>query len=110
MQEITDVSDRARTYKRYTELDHAFHQLIVDWSGNSRLRETWKRTNVHVQMARIRYRRADPDLDVSMAEHERIVEVFPDRDGSQLQCLMGQHIDKAKYALLRDLDALKSAS
>jgi len=110
MWEVVNVNDRTKTYKRYTELDRAFHQLVVDCSGNDRLREAWEQINVHVQMARIRYRRADRELDASIAQHERIVGLFPDRNRGQLQRLMGRHIEEAKHALLRDLDELKSAS
>jgi DNA-binding GntR family transcriptional regulator len=106
MWEVVNADDRTKTYKRYTELDRAFHRLVVDCSGNGRLREAWEQINVHVQMARIRYRRADRELDVSIAQHECIVGLFPSGDRSQLQRLMGQHIEDAKHALLRDLDEL----
>ena len=34
MWEVVNVRDRTKTYKRYTELDRAFHQLVVECSGN----------------------------------------------------------------------------
>jgi DNA-binding GntR family transcriptional regulator len=106
MRDAVDVTDRTQTYSEYTELDHAFHRLIVESAGNKHLREVWEQVNVHVQMARIRYRRTDRELDISMAQHEEILQTFSERDPTLLRELMGRHIERAKQALLRDLDEL----
>jgi DNA-binding GntR family transcriptional regulator len=107
MRGLADIQDRSKIYGRYTELDRAFHRLIMEGAGNTQLMQLWEQVNVHVQMARIRYRRTDRDMDVSMAQHEAIARAMPERDPTVLRKLMSYHIERAKNALLRDLDEMK---
>lgn len=107
MRALGEVQDRSETYSQYTELDRAFHRLIIEGAGNSLLVQLWEQVNLHMQMARIRYRRTDRDLDTTIAQHEAIAQAMPERDPAVLRKLMHAHIERAKSALLRDLDEIR---
>jgi len=101
---FTDTEDWSRIYQEYVALDHQMHRLIMEFAGNKQLQQTWEQINMHVQMARVRYRRAEEELDLAQAEHEELLRAFEARDVGTLQGVMSHHIERAKQSLLRDLD------
>jgi len=79
--------------KEYVALDHQMHRLIMEFAGNKSLQQTWEQINMHVQMARVRYRRAEKELDLAQEEHEELLRVFEARDMATLQEVMSHHIE-----------------
>ena len=108
MRQLLDTPDKSQIYPRYTRLDYAFHHLIVKCAESKQLAKLWEQVNAHVQMARIRYRSVDGEIDLSMSQHLEICELFGVRDSDALQQLVGYHISRAKQALLNDLDDLSN--
>jgi DNA-binding GntR family transcriptional regulator len=90
-------------YPEYLNLDHEFHHKIVSLTKNKRLQEAHERENLHAQMARIRYRSFERELNIAQAEHERIVVALQARDAAVLVELISDHLQRAKYSLLKDM-------
>lgn len=90
-------------YPRYLKLDHEFHHQLVALSGNQRLCEAHERENLHAQMARIRYRSYERELDIAQEEHERIIEALLARDPVLVANLLDAHLQRAKRSLLNDM-------
>jgi DNA-binding GntR family transcriptional regulator len=103
LQELIDGQDWAAVYQRHLELDHRFHRLIVESAGNKQLKRLWEQVNVHVQVARIRYRRSYREFDLSMKEHEEILKALEDRSAVRVQHWLGSHIERSKQELLSHL-------
>jgi DNA-binding GntR family transcriptional regulator len=106
---ITSVPDTASIYHEYAQLDHDFHALIVRTAANSVLFKLWDQVHIHVQIARIRYRRGDRSLNLTIKEHGQIVQAFQKRDVDVARTVMGDHIHNAQIALLIDLQNLADA-
>lgn len=100
---LAAVEDRESIYPRYLDLDHDLHQRIVNLSGNSRLQQAHKRENLHAQMARIRYRSAERELEIAQTEHERIMAALWARDGEAAAEEMDAHLKRAARSLLGDM-------
>lgn len=90
-------------YPEYLNLDHEFHHQLVALTKNKRLQEAHERENLHAQMARIRYRSFERELNIAQAEHERIVVALQARDAAVLVELISDHLQRAKYSLLKDM-------
>jgi len=108
LRSFTEIEDWSQIYQEYVALDHQMHRLIMEFAGNKSLQQTWEQINMHVQMARVRYRRAEKELDLAQEEHEELLRVFEARDMATLQEVMSHHIERAKQSLLRDLNGTKS--
>jgi DNA-binding GntR family transcriptional regulator len=101
--DLTVAQDRDAIYPRYLNLDNRFHQRLVALAGNQRLCQAHNRENLHAQMARIRYRRSERELDVAQMEHERIIAALEARDVQTAKAEMDTHLRRAKRSLLADM-------
>jgi DNA-binding GntR family transcriptional regulator len=107
IQELGDLAaaeDRDAIYPWYLTLDHELHRQLVNLAGNERLRQAHERENLHAQMARIRYRRSERELDVAQEEHERILAALRARDVQTARAEMDAHLQRAKRSLLVDME------
>ena len=104
LSDLTAVRDRDAIYPRYLSLDHQFHRQLVALAGNQRLCQIHDQENVHAQMARIRYRRSERELDVAQEEHERIMAALEARDVETAKAEMDAHLRRAKQSLLADIE------
>jgi DNA-binding GntR family transcriptional regulator len=103
--DLAAAEDRDAIYPRYLALDHQLHQELLALSGNQRLVQAHKRENLHAQMARIRYRRSERELDIAQQEHERILSALEARDVKMARAEMDSHLRRAKQSLLNDMGA-----
>ena len=103
LEELAAAPDRDAIYPRYLTLDHQFHQNLVSLSGNERLQQAHKRENLHAQMARIRYRRSERELEAAQMEHQRLVAALEAGDVERAKSEMDAHLQRAKRSLLRDM-------
>jgi len=101
--DLTAAKDRDAIYPRYLALDHQLHQELIALADNRRLRQAHARENLHAQMARIRYRRSERELDVAQEEHERIMAALEARDVETARAEMDTHLRRASQSLLADL-------
>ncbi|MHB8133197.1 MAG: GntR family transcriptional regulator [Anaerolineaceae bacterium] len=90
-------------YPQYLKLDHEFHRKLVALAGNQRLRDAHDRENLHAQMARIRYRSYERELDVAQDEHEQIMAALLERDPIAVKNILDAHLQRAKRSLLKDM-------
>ncbi len=105
---LAAAKDRDAIYPRYLTLDHQFHRQLVALAGNQRLCQAHDQENVHAQMARIRYRRSERELDVAQEEHERIIAALETRDVEATKAEMDAHLRRAKHSILADMGATVS--
>jgi GntR family transcriptional regulator, rspAB operon transcriptional repressor len=108
MQQLADSENISSIYPRYLELDHLFHSKLVAISDNRRLIEVHSRENLHSQMARIRYRRFEPELNLTQEEHVRIIEALECRDTRAAMSEIDAHLKRAKRSLLNDMENFKN--
>ena len=94
--------DWSQIYQRHVELDHELHRMIVEWSGNEQLRRFWEQANVHVQIARMRFRKTSSQLDFAQREHEAILSAFEARDVEALKQVIDRHIERTQDLLRKD--------
>lgn len=102
--QLVQAPNRETIYPRYLKLDRDLHGRIVTLAGNRRLRLSHSRENLHAQMARIRYRRSERELETAQHEHERIMDALVGRDAEAAKAAMDAHLQRAARSLLRDMD------
>jgi len=103
LRQLTDIEDWDGIYREYCSMDHDLHRLILEIAGNRRLKETWEKINVHVEMARTRYGELERERYRTQEEHEEILRAFESRDLPRLQQVICHHIDRTKRSVLQDL-------
>jgi DNA-binding GntR family transcriptional regulator len=97
--------DWKNIYPQHIDLDHDLHRLIIESTGKRHLKQLWEQVNVHVQIARVRYRSTEKTLDVSMEEHEQIVSALEARDASALRTALDRHIARGRQTLRADWES-----
>lgn len=101
--ELVRAPDRNAIYPRYLELDHQLHAQLVSMTRNQRLIKVHQRENLHAQMARIRYRGSERELEIAQHEHEEIMRFLKAHDAPAARRVMSNHLHRAKCSLLSDM-------
>lgn len=101
--EIAASSDLIAAYPEYLVTDHEFHRFIVSLAGSNRLCRAHEREDLHAQMARVRYRSFESELQVAQEEHERIMDAFETRDVENAKLMMDRHLERAKRSVVADM-------
>lgn len=104
LRELVSQPDWGPIYQRHVELDRELHRLIVRSSGNDQLRRVWEQVSVHVQIARMRYRRASSQLDKAQSEHEALLAAFERGDVEAAQHVIRRHIARTGDLLRQDFE------
>lgn len=116
--EIRRLKDLLRSLKKkvHSEEDRKahqrdnseLHQIIIEASGNRRLREMYEALNAHIKIVRIHS--AETDWPARMREeeeeHEAIVAAIEAKDATALTAALRKHIYRAKDAMIAALAAL----
>jgi DNA-binding GntR family transcriptional regulator len=109
LQELRQELQRAREtkdYVCYVDDDHKLHAMIVEFSGNLKLRDAWSQVNVFVQMARLHYEDETEEFAVTQKEHEDIMRALERRDPAQARAALNWHIQRSKQGMLASLAAV----
>jgi len=109
LEEIRRLLDRMTGPDRDT-LNTRFHRLLIELSGSRRLVEMYDQLNAHIQIARIHQSTGDwpRRKEQERAEHEEIYEALKARDPRRLSAALASHIERAKQALIADLETMPS--
>lgn len=96
-------SERERTEHERKNVE--LHTLLVETSGNRRLRELYRSLNAHLTIARIHSRRTPNParLEQERREHRAIVDALAARDTAKLIDTLDRHIRRAGDALVEDI-------
>lgn len=89
------------------EQDNAeFHGILIEASGNRRLREIYRTLNAHIQIARIHRSHAEwcRRADREQREHTAILRALQKRDAPALCEALRRHIRRAAQDLVASLD------
>jgi DNA-binding GntR family transcriptional regulator len=104
---VSNEEDRKSHEQNNSEL----HQIVIQASGNHRLREMYNALNAHIQIVRIHAAESKwPDrLIEEQSEHEAIVAALEARDTAALTGALRKHIFRAKDAMIGALERLGQA-
>jgi len=95
--------DIKEIYPDYLKLDHEFHHQMVLQTKNKRLQEAHERENLHAQMARIRYRSFERELNKAQNEHERLIMALKEKRNVEKAVFeINSHLKRATQSLLND--------
>ena len=99
------VTDEDR--KAHERDNSELHQIIVEASGNRKLKEMYHALNAHIKIVRIHAAEANwpQRMQEEQAEHEAMVAALEARDTATLTATMRKHIYRAKDAMLAALRA-----
>ena len=75
-----DAATAAADVKRYHKLNLEFHDALVDFVGNARLTETYRRLTKELLLFRLHGLQEGGGFEVSNAEHKAIVKAIASRD------------------------------
>ncbi len=104
LKELNAEQDLSEIYPSYLKIDHLFHHQIIVTSRNRRLLQAVERENVHAQMARIRYRHPEGELEQVQVEHERILDALALHDSQAAKKAMEAHLQRSQRSLMHDIE------
>ncbi|MDX1979381.1 MAG: GntR family transcriptional regulator [Bryobacteraceae bacterium] len=108
------VADMARPVRseedvrRHEANNSEFHKILIEGSGNKRLYQMYEELKAHLQIGRVHSAAAmdwRERLQRERSEHEEILAAVRARDKQRLVKALRDHIDRAKHALIRSLEA-----
>ncbi len=88
------------THSEYQRADHAFHEAIIQSSGNQVMRRL---NNIGSVLIRTYPKGIILPLEESMADHRNIIKAFRDRDAEKAEALVREHSRKAIRILEKEL-------
>jgi phosphonate utilization transcriptional regulator len=91
-----DEVSAAMDPKRYHALNLEFHDALVDFVGNSRLKETYRRLTKELLLFRLHGLQEGGGLAVSNAEHKAVVKAIASRDPEEAGRVLRAHAIKSR--------------
>jgi phosphonate utilization transcriptional regulator len=96
-----DDATAMQDVKRYHALNLKFHDLLVDFAGNSRLAESYRLLTKELLLFRLRGLQDGGGFAVSNSEHKAVVEAVAARDCTRAGHLLRQHAAKSRARMHR---------
>jgi DNA-binding GntR family transcriptional regulator len=90
---------------RYQKADRKFHESIINASGNNVLRRL---NQIGSVLIRTYPRGIILPLEESMADHQKIIKAFRERDATEAEKLIRMHSYKARMLLEKELEMHKN--
>lgn len=98
---FTDLGgSEASSHADYQQADHAFHEAIINASGNNVMR---KLNSIGSVLIRTYPKGIILPLEESMSDHRKILQAFRDRDAEKAESLVRNHSRKAIRILEKEL-------
>ncbi len=91
-----DGATGAQDIKHYHALNVKFHDMLVEFAGNSRLTETYRLLTKELLLFRLRGLQDGGGFAVSNTEHKAVVKAIAARDGVKAGQLLRQHAAKSR--------------
>jgi phosphonate utilization transcriptional regulator len=96
-----DDATALKDVKRYHALNLKFHDLLVDFAGNSRLAESYRLLTKELLLFRLRGLQDGGGFAVSNTEHKAVVEAVAARECTRAGHLLRQHAAKSRARMHR---------
>jgi DNA-binding GntR family transcriptional regulator len=104
--EMESKAGREEHDKHNTE----FHRIIIDHSGNRRIREIYDSVSAQIKIARFHLGRNEWTIwNPSQSEHQEILRAIQKRDTVRAISALATHINRAKESLQVDLNRIMTA-
>jgi phosphonate utilization transcriptional regulator len=96
-----DAATARQDVRRYHELNLNFHEALVDFVGNSRLAEAYRRLTKELLLFRLRGLQEGGGFAVSNAEHKAIVKAIASRDPERAGRVLRAHAADSRARMHR---------
>ena len=109
----TNVGETHSDYLAYIQLDHKFHQFIVDCVGNQHLSEVFSNLRSHTMVMHALYSAPDQRATGTFQEHESVLSALRAGDADEARAAIREHLRNAKAEVsqkLRNHNALGEAA
>ncbi len=99
----TNVGETHSDYLAYIQLDHKFHQFIVDCVGNRHLSEVFSNLRSHTMVMHALYSAPDQRATGTFQEHESILTALRAGDANEARAAVSEHLRNARAEVLQRL-------
>ena len=104
-----DDAMRSQDIKRYHGLNLEFHDALVDFVGNSRLSDTYRRLTKELLLFRLRGLQEGGGFAVSNAEHKAVVKAIASRDPARAGSVLRAHAADSRARMHKAADKAMAA-
>ena len=105
-----DAATTGKDVKRYHALNLEFHDALVDFVGNARLAETYRRLTKELLLFRLRGLQDGGGFAVSNAEHKAVVKAIASRDPDRAGRVLREHAADSRARMHKAADTAAAAS
>ena len=97
----TNVGETHSDYLAYIQLDHKFHQFIVDCAGNRHLSEVFSNLRSHTMVMHALYSAPDQRATGTLHDHENILAALRAGDADKARSTIREHLRNARAEVLQ---------
>jgi DNA-binding GntR family transcriptional regulator len=108
-QRLEDAAARRQT-DRFFEANQVFHSTVQSLAGNRWAKQMIEDLRKVVKLSRVLSLSLTGRLERSLAEHRAIMQAMQAGDAAAAERAMVAHLDSARAALIRDIQAARSAA
>jgi phosphonate utilization transcriptional regulator len=108
--EQMDAAVEASDITRYHQLNLEFHDLLLEFAGNRRLADTYRRLTKELALFRLQGLQQGGGFEVSNDEHKAIVEAIASRDPARAGRILREHAEDSRRRMHKAASKLASAS
>lgn len=109
---ITEMESAAEDHNVtvHLEKNFAFHELIIELSGNRKLMEIYRLLRAQIHIAGVHYRSENwlNRVEQEQREHRAIVRALEQRDPEAVGRAISDHLKRAKLSLVADVERTAS--
>jgi DNA-binding GntR family transcriptional regulator len=105
-----DAATGADDVKRYHALNLEFHDALVEFVGNARLAETYRRLTKELLLFRLRGLQDGGGFAVSNAEHKAVVKAIASRDPERAGRVLREHAADSRARMHKAADREAAAA
>lgn len=105
-----DDATAGKDIKRYHGLNLEFHDALVEFVGNARLADTYRRLTKELLLFRLRGLQDGGGFSVSNAEHKAVVEAIASRDPDRAGRVLGGHAADSRARMHKAADKFTSGT
>jgi len=83
-------------FETYNKVDRKFHITLIEWTGNSKIKEFFSSLNTHVSLSRIVHSTSFESTTKRHKDHWKLYEAMKKRDFSFFSDAITEHIESLK--------------
>ncbi len=100
----TESNEWSNIHQKFVTLDNKMHALLLSFTENTCLVQSWERIHIHSKMAHIPYIYSENELEISHNEHQKLINALEAKNTVVAKKILKNHLNRAKSFFICGLE------